>query len=160
MRAIRDKFPSEQYSWQTLGPVKGEEKESEAKFNGTLIEGVIIERTTLEWWRCDNDWIFDSYRQIKLALQQAHSCVACRGLLNQQIWLLHLGFELTWKQGDHRVGSLPVLIKKSLWATETSKYPWCLHPPVAEKWAGEGGIKRHRRTGTCLRSSVPVWRWT
>lgn len=49
------------------------------------------------------------------------------------------------KQDDHRVGSLPLLIKKSLWAAATSKYPWCLHPAAAVKWAGEAGIKRHRR---------------
>lgn len=76
------------------------------------------------------------------------------------------------KQDDHRVGSLPLLIKKSLWSSATSKYPRCLHPARAVKWAGEAGIKRHGRqqhafTAACQtdtehkrdKSLHYLWKW-
>lgn len=74
--------------------------------------------------------------------------------------LFHWLIELAWKQDDHRVSSLPLLIKKSLWATATSKYTWCFHPAVAVKWAGEAWIKRHEGGGGALKHAFTAACWT
>lgn len=61
---------------------------------------------------------------------------------------------------------------RSLWSAATSKYPRCLHPAGAEKWAGEAGIKRlgrlqHAFTAACQtdtehkrdKSLHYLWKW-
>lgn len=85
-----------------------------------------------------------------IILCHVHFCTSREDCFIRTDMLFHWLIELAWKQDDHRVSSLPLLIKKSLWATATSKYTWCFHPAVAVKWAGEAWIKRHEGGGARL----------